>query len=126
MAHCSKDNIREYILIHEKGWASDACGTWYSLEWTESKDGCAKQARERGLPGFSCGFGEWARGECYGEAILVTQDYFNKYAADPKDPAPTCGNKNNCPDSCVWEYNPYFNTYAINPSSTGEQAAEMQ
>merc|ERR1719492_254443 len=35
----AKDNMRQYILIHEEGWASDECGKWEELEPTKSKDG---------------------------------------------------------------------------------------
>jgi len=118
----AKDNVRQYILIHEDGWASDPCGKWYELEPTKDKDECAKTARERGLPGFAFGK-EFAFGKCYGEAILVTQEYFDKYEVDPENAAPACDSKNSCTDSCVWEKNLGFNSYAINPNSMGEQVA---
>merc|ERR1712032_1234223 len=79
---CTKDKIRQYILIHENGWASDECGEWVEMDMTKSKDDCARQAREKGMPGFAFGKDE-AFGECYGEVILVTQQYFNTYEVDP-------------------------------------------
>jgi len=118
----AKDNIRQYALIHESGWATDPCGTWYEMEPTKSKDDCAKNAREAGYPGFAFGH-EFAFGSCYGEAIIVTQDYFEKYEHDPENPAPACGDKNACTSDCTWDYNPYFNSYVINPTSMGEQKA---
>ena len=118
----AKDNIRQYALIHESGWASDPCGTWYEMEPTKSKDDCAKNAREAGYPGFAFGH-EFAFGSCYGEAIIVTQEYFEKYEHDPENPAPACGDKNACTSDCTWDYNPYFNSYVINPTSMGEQKA---
>jgi len=118
----AKDDIRQYILIHEDGWASDECGAWVELAYTGSKDDCAKQAREGGMPGFAFGK-DFAFGECYGEVVQVTQEFFNKYKVDPENPAPACGSKNGCPNNCVWEENPYFNTYVINPASMGEQKA---
>merc|ERR1711933_655119 len=68
---------------------------------TANKDECAEAARKVGLPGFAFGKEE-AVGECYGETIFVTQDYFDKYKIDHKNPAPACGNKNNCPPKCEW------------------------
>jgi len=118
----AKDNMRQYILVHEDGWASDECGKWEEMEPTKSKDECARQARDAGFPGFAFGK-EFAFGSCYGEQIVVTQEYFDKYQIDPEDPAPACGDKNQCPQDCMWLENPYFNSYIINPSSMGEQAA---
>merc|ERR1719410_2278949 len=119
----AKSNMRQYILVHEDGWASDECGKWEMLKYTRNKDTCAKRARAKGYPGFA--FGKtWAFGECYGEVIKVKQEYFDKYVADPENPAPACGQDSNCPNSCVWLENPYFNSYVINPSSMGKQAAD--
>jgi hypothetical protein len=118
----ANDNIRNYILIHEDGWATDECGEWVEMEMTSNKDDCAKMAREAGMPGFAFGK-DIAFGECYGEVIQVTQDYFNKYKLDPENPAPPCGKTSGCPQKCDWEDNPYFNTYVINPRSMGEQKA---
>ena len=80
----ARDNVRQYILIHENGWASDECGEWVEMAMTKNKDDCARQSREAGLPGFAFGPDE-AFGECSGETILVTQAYFNKYVLDPKN-----------------------------------------
>jgi len=119
----AKSNMRQYILIHEDGWGSDECGMWAELEETKSKDSCAKKAREGGYPGFAFGK-DFAFGSCYGEVIRVTQDYFDKYEVDPENPAPACGKEKDCPDTCIWLENPYFNTYVINPNSMGRQQAE--
>jgi len=119
----ARDNVRQYILIHENGWASDECGEWVEMAMTKNKDDCARQARDAGYPGFAFGFDE-AFGECYGETILVTQAYFNKYVLDPKNPAPACGKTSGCPPKCAWEFNPYFNSYVINPTSMGKQKAD--
>merc|ERR1719471_620488 len=118
----AKDNMRQYILVHEDGWASDECGKWVEMDSTKSIDECARTARDAGFPGFAFGK-EFAFGSCYGEEIVVTQDYFDKYQLDPEDPAPACGNQNQCPQDCMWLENPYFNSYIINPSSMGDQAA---
>jgi len=118
----AKDDIRRYILVHEDGLSSDECGKWIHLEHTSNKDDCAKQAREAGMPGFAFGKDD-AFGDCYGEVIQVTQDYFNKYNLDPENPIPPCGKKSGCPQKCVWDENPYYNTYVINPGSMGEQLA---
>jgi len=120
----AKDNMRQYILVHEDGWASDECGQWVALEPTKSKDECARQARDNGSPGFSFGK-EFAFGSCYAETIVVTQEYFDKYQHDPENPAPACGNKDQCPQACMWLENPYFNSYIINPSSMGDQTAAV-
>merc|ERR1719219_1159975 len=119
----ARDNVRQYILIHENGWASDECGEWIEMEMTKNKDDCARQARDAGMPGFAFGKDE-AFGECYGEVILVTQAYFNTYVLDPKNPAPACGKTSGCPAKCEWEQNPYFNSYVINPNSMGKQKAD--
>jgi len=116
----AKDNIRQYILVHEDGWASDECGKWDELAHTESKDECASLAREGNFPAFAFGK-DFAFGSCYGETVDVTQDYFDKYQVDPENPAPACGNANSCPADCIWLENPYFNSYIINPSSMPEQ-----
>jgi len=118
----ANDNMRQYILIHEDGWATDQCGPWKELAPTKNKDDCARQAREEGMPAFAFGKEE-AFSECYGEVIKVSQDYFNKYRLDPENPAPACGTEGNCPEKCGWEDNPYFNSYVINPSSM-EQKGE--
>merc|ERR1712008_451090 len=119
----AKSNMRQYILVHEDGWASDECGKWELLKYTRNKDTCASRAREKGYPGFA--FGKtWAFGECYGEVIKVKQAYFDQYMADPENPAPACGQDGNCPNTCLWLENPYFNTYIINPASMGTQAAD--
>jgi len=111
-------------LIHEDGWGSDPCGLWEQLEGTKSKDSCAKKAREGGFPGFAFGK-SFALGECYGEVIRVTQSYFDKYEVDPENPSPACGKETDCPDTCAWLENPYFNTYVINPGSMGKQKADV-
>merc|ERR1719237_1520294 len=119
----AKDNVRRYNLFHEDGLASDECGEWIHLEHTSNKDDCARQAREAGMPGFAFGK-EFAFGDCYGEVVRVTQDFFDKYDVDPENPPPPCGNSNGqCPQNCVWDENPYYNSYIINPGSMGEQKA---
>jgi len=118
----ANDNMRQYILVHEEGWASDECGMWQEFGFVENKDSCAAMAREAGLPAFA--FGEdLAQGECYGEHVYVTQKYFDEFRLDQSDPAPACGKKqgNTCDAGCTWLENPYFHTYVINPSSMSEQ-----
>jgi len=112
----ANDNMRQYILIHEGGWASESCGAWKLLGETRNKDDCARSARDENMPAFAFGK-DFAFGQCYGEVITVTQDYFDKYKHDPENPSPACGSADNCPDTCKWEENPYFNTYVINPGS---------
>merc|ERR1719166_874716 len=86
----AKVNMRQYMLIHEDGWASDECGEWVEMAMTKSKDDCARQARDGGFPGFAFGKEE-ALGECYGEVIRVTQKVFDTYKLDPENPHPACG-----------------------------------
>jgi len=119
----AKESIRGYILIHKDGLASDECGEWIFLEMTANKDECADAARRNGFPGFAFGHEE-AESDCYGETIFVTQDYFDKYKIDHKNPAPACGNKGNCPAKCEWLENPYYNSYIINPVTMGKQKAD--
>merc|ERR1719507_867707 len=121
----AKDNMRQYILVHEEGWPSDECGLWEEFTGVANKDECASKSREKGLPAFA--FGEQdAQGECMGEHVYVTQNYFDKYRLDQSNPTPACGKKqgDNCDQSCEWLENPYFNTYVINPTSMGEQASK--
>merc|ERR1712151_679713 len=33
----ARDNVRQYILIHENGWASDECGEWVEMAMTKNK-----------------------------------------------------------------------------------------
>ena len=119
----ARDNVRQYILIHEDGWASDECGEWVDMAPTKNKDDCARQAREAGFPGFAFGHDE-RFGECWGETIFVTQAYFNKIVLDPQNPAPACGKTSGCPPNCAWDFTPYVNSYVINPSSMGKQKAD--
>ena len=90
-----------------------------------NKDECASKSREAGLPAFTFGEGD-AQGECLGEHVYVTQNYFDKYRLDQSNPTPACGKKqgDKCDQSCEWWENPYFNTYVINPTSMGEQASK--
>jgi len=118
----ARDNIRQYILIHEDGWASDDCGDWVEMPHTESKDECARLAREGNHPAFAFGK-DFAFGSCYAEVIEVTQDYFDQYQVDPENPAPACGNANNCPAGCNWLENPYFDSYIINPMSMPDKGS---
>merc|ERR1719492_102084 len=118
----ANDNMRQYIMVHEEGWASDECGVWEDFGFVENKDNCAARAREAGLPAFA--FGEdLAQGSCYGEEVSVTQKYFDEFRLDQSDPTPACGKKQGetCDAGCVWLENPYFHTYVINPSSMGQQ-----
>jgi len=118
----ANDNMRQYILVHEGGWPSDECGEWVEFMSVDNKDDCASKSREAGLPAFAFGEGD-ALGECYGEHVYVTQNYFDKYRLDQSDPTPACGKKqgDNCDSHCEWLENPYFNTYIINPTSMSEQ-----
>jgi len=123
----ANDDMRQYILVHEGGWPSDECGLWEEFPSVANKDECASKSREKGLPAFAFGEKE-AQGECFGEHVYVTQDYFDKYRQDQSDPTPACGKKQgpNCDKKCEWLENPYFNTYVINPTSMGKQAEESK
>jgi len=119
----ANDNMRQYIMVREEGWASDECGAWQGFGMVENKDNCAARAREAGLPAFAFGESE-AQGECYGEHVYVTQKYFNEFKYDQTDPTPACGKKQGetCDAGCAWLENPYFHTYVVNPSSMSKQA----
>ena len=123
----AKDNMRQYILVHEEGTPSDECGFWEEFTGVANKDECASKSREKGLPAFA--FGEKdAQGQCFGEHVYVTQAYFDKYKHDQSDPTPACGKNqgDECDKKCEWSENPYFNTYVINPSSMGEQVSPSE
>jgi len=98
---------KQYMLIHENGWPSDDCGRWYWEGKVTSHDDCAAAARTRGLKAFSYGR-SYATGRCYSEAIDITQDFWNTYSHERRNPP--------CP-SGAYLFNPFYDTYAINPSS---------
>mmetsp|Transcript_1343 Transcript_1343/g.4576 ORF Transcript_1343/g.4576 Transcript_1343/m.4576 type:complete len:96 (+) Transcript_1343:1974-2261(+) len=82
-------------------------GKWYYEGKVGNKDDCALVARNRGLSAFAFGR-TYAAGRCYSEAIAITQQFYDEFSLDRKDPP--------CP-SGTWLYNPFYDTYAINPST---------
>mmetsp|Transcript_130844 Transcript_130844/g.317830 ORF Transcript_130844/g.317830 Transcript_130844/m.317830 type:complete len:996 (-) Transcript_130844:110-3097(-) len=102
-----KEEARQYMLIHENGWPSDDCGKWYWEGSVNTKDDCAAKARARNLKAFAFGRSH-AIGRCYSEAIDITQEFWDQFSLDRHDPP--------CP-SGSWLFNPFYDTYALNPSS---------
>jgi len=99
---------RRYILVHENGWPSEACAPWFYENTVANMDECAMKARSRGLKAFSFGR-KYAANRCYSEGITITQAFFASIEADRVDPP--------CPAG-LWDYNPYYDTFAIDPSLT--------
>mmetsp|Transcript_130843 Transcript_130843/g.317827 ORF Transcript_130843/g.317827 Transcript_130843/m.317827 type:complete len:992 (-) Transcript_130843:108-3083(-) len=102
-----EEEQKQYMLIHENGWPSDDCGRWYWEGKVNSHDDCAEKARSRNLKAFAYGR-SYAAGRCYSEAIDITQDFWDTYTSERSNPP--------CP-SGVYLFNPFYDTYAINPSS---------
>jgi hypothetical protein len=99
----------EYMLIHEKGYPSDSCGTWvwHGTGFTEKT--CMDKAVEMDLLAFA--FGDTPRympGGCYTEAIQVTEEIWQNTLTSMVNPP--------CPNG-FWVGNPYFDTFIIRPSS---------
>jgi len=102
-----KEAQREYMLIHENGWPSDECGAWHYEGPKTTKDDCVSAARARGLQTFAWGRSH-AAGRCYTEAVAITQAYWDEFSVEREDPP--------CP-SGTWLFNPFYDTYAINPGT---------
>jgi len=94
---------QEFMLIHETGYPSNACGRWYDEGFTNTKEDCALAARNRGYEGFSYGK-HWQEGHCYSEAIKITKELYEKIKYDRT--APPCPNGR-------WLNNPFYDVYAI-------------
>jgi len=102
------DEQRDYALMHEGGWPSNACGHWYWVGRVATMDDCAEAARGYGYLAFSIGKGRWASNYCYAEAVEVTAARWEALLNDRRGPA--------CPNG-YWVRNPYYDTYAMNPNN---------
>jgi hypothetical protein len=102
-----QENTAGYMLIHEGGYPSDACGQWYDLGQQESIDDCANAARSMNQMAFSWGVGRYQGDHCYSEAVAVTQAKWDQWQLNRTGPA--------CPGG-GWEPNVYYDTYAIKPA----------
>jgi hypothetical protein len=103
-----KEEEREYMMIHTKGYPSDSCGTWTWHGKGFNLDSCMEQALSLNLLAFAFGTGDYMGGGCYSEAIDVTEEFWNQNLNNKVNPP--CPNGN-------WVANPYFDTYIIKPSS---------
>jgi len=102
-----EDGSKQYMMIHENGLPSNACGAWTFEGVVSNHDECATLARARTRMAF--GFGrEYARGRCYSEAIVIDKAWWNQYYINRANPP--------CPNG-AWEFNPFYDTYAIDPDS---------
>lgn len=104
-----REKTQGYMLVHEGGWPSDVCGNWTQLPDQNSMDDCASAARTGGRMVFSYGF-DRAVGRCYMFSTSFTQAAYDSMQADRVNPE--------CPGG-AWDPNPYYDTYAINPSTLG-------
>jgi len=100
-----QEALKEYMLIHEDGFPSNDCGSWYWIGKVGSKDDCAAAAREKNQEAFSFGK-SYADGNCYSEAIEVTTDQWQVWSNN-RTSVP-------CPHG-TWLGNPYYDVFAIEP-----------
>jgi hypothetical protein len=103
-----KEEEQEYMLIHEKGYPDDICGTWTWHGKGHNLEDCMAIALELDRLAFAFGSSRFMNGGCYSEAIEVTQEFWEINLV--KKVNPPCPNGN-------WVPNPYFDTYIIKPSS---------
>lgn len=101
------ENQKQYILIHENGWPTDACGVWFYVGKVNNKDDCASASRARGDLGFAFGK-SYAAGRCYSEKISISQALWNTWQTNRSDIP--------CPNG-DWADNPFYDTYALNPAT---------
>merc|ERR1719469_632842 len=102
-----RDINRGYMLIRERGYPSDECGTWVDIGYMNLED-CAEAAQKIGQACFAFGRG-WqtpkaAVQHCYGEAITVTEENWMLFKKDREMPP--------CPNG-VWHDNPYYDVYCF-------------
>jgi len=105
-----RDENRGYMLIRERGYPSDECGTWVDIGYMNLED-CAEAAQKIGQACFAFGRG-WqtpkaAVQHCYGEAITVTEENWMLFKKDRAMPP--------CPNG-VWHDNPYYDVYCFDPA----------
>eukprot|EP00418_Pyrodinium_bahamense_P095493 CAMPEP_0179044730 /NCGR_PEP_ID=MMETSP0796-20121207/17820_1 /TAXON_ID=73915 /ORGANISM="Pyrodinium bahamense, Strain pbaha01" /LENGTH=184 /DNA_ID=CAMNT_0020741129 /DNA_START=14 /DNA_END=568 /DNA_ORIENTATION=- len=106
------DTTPPYILIHQYGYPSDECGVWIWEGYTGTIEECLLRAEKN--KHMAIAFGRsWRAGYCYTEAVDVDQAYWDLYKNDRTNPA-VPGSES----GCVWLYNPYYDTLAINPAVT--------
>jgi hypothetical protein len=109
-AQAQREEDLQYMLIHEGGYPDDSCGTWtWHGHGYSTVEDCMLQAREVNTSAFAYGHGIMEHG-CYSEAIAVTEELWSMWLGDRISPP--------CPNG-HWVANPYFDTYAIQPSMAG-------
>jgi hypothetical protein len=97
-----------YMLIHEKGYPGAGCGEGAPLGDYGTLEECAAAAKEQMASSFSyAGTGDWA-GSCYVENMEITAEKYKEWAADLTNVE--------CPGG-EWEFDPFTDVYAIDPSS---------
>merc|ERR1719254_344482 len=103
----AKDDQVGYMLIHEGGFPSDACGHWIDMGLVESQDECSEKAEGVEYQAFSVTEPQtWYNGKrhCYAEAIEVTSEYWKIWQTD----------KTSIPcENGAWLNNPMYDVYAI-------------
>jgi len=101
------DETRGFMLIHENGWPTDACGKFTVMGSTYlTADECGLAVKEQGVLAFCfIDKGRWA-GTCYAEEVEVTKELWDTWQANLT--APECPNGE-------WEFSPDADTYAIYP-----------
>jgi hypothetical protein len=104
-----KEEEQEYMMIHERGYPDDSCGSWTWHGKGFTTDSCMAQALELDRLSFAYGrFGTLMETGCYSEAIEVTNEFWEINLGSRFNPP--------CPNG-FWVANPYFNTFIIKPSS---------
>jgi uncharacterized protein YegL len=103
-----KESELGYMMIHEDGYPHDSCGSWSWYGKGYSLDDCMAQARADNRSSFAFGKGRYMLGGCYTEAIEVTPELWAAWSGERANPP--------CPNG-GWVGNPYFDTYALEPTA---------
>jgi len=106
-----EEEQRGYLKIHEEGFPSDSCGAWKYVGVVDSADACMEAAKGSGAMAFAHVEGGRVHGDCYEEAIEVTDALWAEALNDRVNMT--------CPGG-TWVYNQYASTYILNPSMFGD------
>mmetsp|Transcript_130164 Transcript_130164/g.290952 ORF Transcript_130164/g.290952 Transcript_130164/m.290952 type:complete len:1014 (-) Transcript_130164:80-3121(-) len=103
-----REDTNEFMMIHESGQPFGACGRAYELGHVDNVAACASKARKENRAAFSFGK-DSAYGHCMGvEGLTMDLERWKSWQADRASPP--------CPGG-FWMRHPYFDTYAIKPTS---------
>jgi hypothetical protein len=106
MRQAEEDKARGFMLIKEGGWPSMDCATFTVMGHYLDIVACGLAVKEQGVKAFTYTHGGRLQGTCYAEEIDVTTELYDEWKSNAT--APECPNGE-------WEFNPYVDTYAIEP-----------